>query len=91
MYLCVFVGDEASDTEVAITEVHHENEAPTLVNGYQEPGSYVRPIDYHSMYREQFDEIVARASSCEQYIKYECYTSKLLVDAGKGYTNNYLI
>ena len=62
--------------------MHHENEAPTLVNGYQDPGSYVRPINYYGMYREQFDELVERASSCEQYIKYLCYTSRLLADAG---------
>ena len=75
-------GDEESNTELAITEVHHLNEAPTLVNGYQDPGSYVRPIEYNDMYREQFDELIKRATSCEQYIKYKCYTSRLLASAG---------
>ena len=79
----LFAGDESTDTEIAITEVHHLQEATTVVNGYQDPGSYVRPIDYHGMYREQFDELVARASTCRQYIKYECRASRLLADAGE--------
>ncbi len=72
------------DIEQSITEVHHEQEKPTVVNGYQEPGSYVRPINYPIKEREQFDEFVARAYSCEQYIRYKCWNSRLLSDAGNG-------
>ena len=43
----------------------------------------MRPIDYNGMYREQFDELVNRASTCRQYIKYECQASRLLADAGE--------
>ena len=70
------------DIEESITEVHHENEEPTVVNGYQEPGSYVRPIIYPVKEREQFDEFIARSYSCEQYIRYKCWNSRLLSDAG---------
>ena len=57
--------------------------APTLVDGYPEAGSYVRPIIYDAV-KEQFDELVQRAHSCEQYIKYECYQSKLLSSSGQS-------
>ena len=72
----------ADDIEESITEVHHENEEPTVVNGYQEPGSYVRPIIYPVKEREQFDEFILRSYSCEQYIRYKCWNSRLLSDAG---------
>ena len=52
-----------------------------LVDGYAEPGSYVRSIVYDTL-KEEIDEIVARALNCEQYIKYTCFQSKLLSDAG---------
>ncbi len=72
------------DIEQSITEVHHEQEKPTVVNGYQEPGSYVRPIIYPIKEREQFDKFVERAKSCEQYIRYKCWNSRLLSDAGNA-------
>ena len=46
----------ADDKEESITEVHHEQMSPTLVVGYQQPGSYVRPIVYGNMQKEDFDE-----------------------------------
>ena len=69
------------DVETSITEVHHENEKPTVVNGYQEPGSYVRQIIYPVKEREQFDELIERSDKCEQYIRYKCWNSRLLSDA----------
>lgn len=70
------------DQGLAVTSVDHDSETPTLVNGYQEPGSYVRPIDY-GMTRDQFDELVGkRAYKCEQYIKWECWNARLLSDTG---------
>lgn len=52
-----------------------------LVDGYPEPGSYVRTIVYVTL-KEEIDEIINRAFKCEQYIKYTCFQSKLLSDAG---------
>ncbi len=86
-YLCVFYL-YSDDQELAITEVRHNSLDPVKVDGYQEPGSYVRPIIYQGMHKEQFDELIGRAGSCEQYIKYECYQSKLLSDPGNTPTVN---
>lgn len=74
------------DIGLSITRVHHANENPTLVKGYQEPGSYVRPVIYPA-YREQFDELIMRAYSCEQRIKWECMNARLLSDAGSSDPN----
>jgi len=52
-----------------------------LVDGYPGPGEYVRPVIYDAPSKEELDAIIARASSCEQYIRYTCYQSKLLSDA----------
>jgi len=52
-----------------------------LVDGYPGPGEYVRPIIYDAPTKEELDAIIARASECEQYIRYTCYQSKLLSDA----------
>ena len=82
IYNCYFLLF-TDDIEESITEVHHESEEPTVVNGYQEPGSYVRPIIYPQVTeREQFDEFIARSYTCEQYIRYKCWNSRLLSDAG---------
>ena len=64
-------------------EVYHEHANMEVeVDGYQEPGSYVRPINYDT-HRENFDELVDRSSYCEQFIKWRCRDAKLLSDAGE--------
>ena len=65
------------------TQIHHDAEEPERVDGYQEPGSYRRLIRYGDMYKEQFDELIRRADSCQQYIKFECHNTRLLADPGK--------
>ena len=64
-------------------ELSHDSMDEMLVDGYPEPGSYVRPINYNVALKEEIDEIINRAFSCEQYIKYTCFQSKLLTDAGQ--------
>ncbi len=86
--ICVLYLD---DIGTSVTIVHHDSEQPTVVNGYQEPGSYVRPIKYTATIREQFDELVARTTYCEQYIKYKCFNSRLLGDAGKCTWNSIIL
>ena len=65
----------------------HDSMTPTVVDGYAEPGSYLRPVVYNAS-REELEELVSRASHCDQYIKYRCYQSRLLSHTGK--TGSYL-
>jgi len=62
-------------------EVGHDTMDEMLVDGYPGPGEYVRPVIYDAPSKEELDAIIARASNCEQYIRYICYQSKLLSDA----------
>jgi len=78
---CVF-----QDQQTSIMELYHDSGDETLVDGYPGPGSYVRLVVYDTM-KEEIDRIIDRALYCEQYIKYECYQSKLLTDAGSANPN----
>ena len=66
-----------SGSDRAETQVEHDSMDYTIVNGYDEPGSYVRQIKYIAR-RENFDELVRRAHSCRQEIEYRCRMSRLL-------------
>ena len=71
------------DVQQALTVIHHGSESPTVVNGYSAAGSYVRPINYGIKEREHWDALINRATECEQYIRYRCWDSRLLSDAGR--------
>jgi len=62
-------------------ELGHDTMDEMLVDGYPGPGEYVRPVIYDAPSKEELDAIIARATDCEQYIRYTCYQSKLLSDA----------
>ncbi|CAB3998485.1 Hypothetical predicted protein [Paramuricea clavata] len=59
------------------TVIGHDSESTTLVKGCENPGSYKRKIKY-DIPLEQIFAIIKESSICEQYIKYECYHSRLL-------------
>ncbi|XP_065217760.1 neurexin-4 isoform X3 [Planococcus citri] len=65
-----------SDGKIA-TEIHHRNEEPTIVDGFQEEGSYKQDIVYEASI-EQIESLINRSSSCYQHIRYDCQNSKLL-------------
>jgi len=88
-YYCKFVifwqfVEKVEDTQLpeAVLELSHDTRDEMLVDGYPGAGEYVRPVIYDAPSKEELDAIIARASTCEQYIKYTCYQSKLLSDAG---------
>jgi len=62
-------------------ELYHDTTEEMVVDGYPGPGEYVRDVHYDAPSYEELDAIIARADSCEQYIRYTCYQSKLLSDA----------
>ncbi|XP_033635214.1 uncharacterized protein LOC117296416 [Asterias rubens] len=58
-----------------ITVVHHDlSDQRTQVNGYEEPGSYARKINYRATSR-QIDNLKAVSGKCEQELMYECQGS----------------
>jgi hypothetical protein len=70
--------DMTSKNGVGVTVIGHDSESRTLVNGYEDPGSYRRKIKYDISCMEQIVAIVKQSKNCEQFIKYECHFSVLL-------------
>ncbi|XKL68715.1 hypothetical protein PGB90_006484 [Kerria lacca] len=59
-----------------ITEIHHRNEEPTIVDGFQEEGSFKQDIIYEAD-MSQIEFLINRSSNCWQSIRYDCQQSKL--------------
>ena len=65
-----------SKNGIGVTVIGHDSEAVTYVKNYEYPGSYKRLIRYdHSM--QQIFAVISESTSCEQFIKYECYSSSI--------------
>ena len=71
--------DLTSKNGVGVTVIGHDSESKTLVNGYESPGSYKRMIKY-DISMEQIVAIIKQSKNCEQYIRYNCFGSRLIYD-----------
>ena len=63
---------------VGVTVISHDSETRTLVDGYEEKGSYSRDVTYTGASLAQLASLTRVSSHCEQFIKYECCDSMLL-------------
>ncbi|XP_028414786.1 neurexin-4-like [Dendronephthya gigantea] len=68
--------DMTSKNGVGVTEIGHDSESRTLVDGHESPGSYKRKIKYN-ISMEQIVAIINQSKNCEQFIQYECFDSLL--------------
>ncbi|CAB3993164.1 Hypothetical predicted protein [Paramuricea clavata] len=66
----------SSKNGVPVTEIGHDGETRTLVDGYEQQGSYTRNIKY-GISMQDIVTIMNQSKNCEQFIKYECYHSLL--------------
>ena len=65
---------------IGVTVIGHNSEERTLVNGSGQ-GAYRKKIDYSGVNPSCISQLVALttvSSHCEQFIKYECFHSRLL-------------
>ncbi len=60
------------NTGESVAVFHHNNENATLVDGYEDPGSYKRKFHY-DMDNETIIMIINKSSSCKQHTKIRCY------------------
>ncbi len=67
-----------SKNEVGVSVIGHNSESRTMVNGYEDLGSYKRDIVYDAT-MEQIVAVMNQSRYCEQFIKYECHGSLLLL------------
>ena len=70
--------DMTDKNGVGVTVISHNSESRTYVRGYSSRGSYSRDIRYTGASLSQLASLTRVSSHCEQFIKYECYASRLL-------------
>lgn len=63
---------------LGVTVISHDSEARTLVDGFDIDGSYKRDIVYTGANLSQIVGLVNISAGCRQFIKYECFQSRLL-------------
>ena len=69
---------------IGVTVVSHDSENRTHVKGFEAPGSYSRDIQYIGASLSQLRGLTEASKSCEQFIKFECF-SALLSHNDNGY------
>ena len=69
--------DMTDKNGIGITVISHDSENKTLVDGCNPPGCYSRDIRYTGASLSQLAGLTRVSSQCEQFIKYECYFSRL--------------
>ena len=62
---------------VGVTVISHDSESRTHVNGCEDQGCYSRDIHYTGASLSQLASLTRVSSQCEQFIKYECYHSRV--------------
>ncbi|XP_074617699.1 neurexin-4-like [Acropora palmata] len=63
---------------VGVTVISHDSENRTLVDGCDPAGCYSRNIHYTGASLSQLASLTDISSHCEQFIKYECFHSRLI-------------
>ena len=71
--------DMTDKNGVGVTVISHNSESRTYVYGYDRRGSYSRDIRYTGASLSQLASLTRVSSHCEQFIKYECYGSRLFL------------
>ena len=69
--------DMTDKSGVGVTVIGHDSESRTHVNGYSRDGSYSRDIHYTGASLTQLASLTRVSKNCEQFIKYECYGSRI--------------
>ena len=60
-----------------VTVISHDSENSTLVDGYEEGGSYRRIVTYTGLNATQIVTLVGISRRCFQFIKFECFGVEL--------------
>ncbi|CAG5131018.1 unnamed protein product, partial [Candidula unifasciata] len=71
---------ERDNSGEIITYIGHDSMGDIRVNGYQDPGSYVRKITYKAADVYELEEVIDRARTCRQNVLYKCRNARFLSD-----------
>ena len=74
--------DMTSKNGIGVTVISHDSEARMVVNGFENPGSYVRNVLYLGAGSAQLAGLTNVSANCKQFIKYECKKSRLFYPVG---------
>ena len=72
--------DMSDKNGAGVTVINHDSESRTHVQGCDLPGCYSRDVHYRGVSLSQLASLTRVSSQCEQFIKYECYNSRILRD-----------
>ena len=72
--------DMTNKNGVGVTVVSHDSEDRTLVDGFEDPGSYSRDIKYTKASLSQLASLTTVSLFCKQFIQYECHNSLMFRD-----------
>ena len=72
--------DMTDKNGIGVTVISHDSEERTLVDKCDSRGCYKRKISYVRASLSQLASLTEASSHCEQFIKYECFHSRLLGD-----------
>ena len=72
--------DMTDKNNVGVTVISHDSENTTLVQGCEPKGCYKRDIHYTGTNLLQLGKLTAISAHCEQFIKYKCRHSMLLLN-----------
>ena len=70
--------DMTDKNGIGVTVIGHDSENRTHVEGSENPGSYSRVIHYKGASLSQLANLTRISSHCEQFIKYDCFRSRML-------------
>ena len=71
--------DMTDKSGVGVTVISHDSESRTHVSRCDSRGCYSRDIHYIGASLSQVASLTRASSQCQQFIKYECYGSRLLI------------
>ena len=74
--------DMSGKNRVGVTDISHDSESRTYLEGCYHQGCYSRDIHYTGASLSQLASLTRVSSHCEQFIKYECYES---MTVGRGF------
>ena len=69
--------DMTDKNGVGVTVISHDSENRTQVKGCEDAGCYSRNINYTGASLFQLKSLTAVSLHCEQFVKYECYHSRM--------------
>ena len=74
--------DMSAKNGIGVTVISHDSESRKHVTGCYPQGCYSRDIHYTGASLSQLASLTRVSSNCEQFIKYECYDSKMFKEGG---------